>query len=56
MATVFKVELEIVSHWVSYNEEQIKELLLYHLATWQHLEKQRGNDLQIHEPSVEKKV
>ena len=27
MATVYKVEVEVVSHWVNYTEEQMSEMI-----------------------------
>ena len=47
MATVYKVE--VVSHWISYTEEQLKQMLEEAIKE---KERQKGNEIQIR---VEKK-
>ena len=42
MATIYKVE--VVSHWISYTEEQLKQMLEDAIKE---KEKQKGNEIQI---------
>ena len=42
MATVYKVE--IVSHWISYTEEQLKQMIEDAIME---KERQKGNEIQV---------
>ena len=42
MATVYKVE--IVSHWISYTEEQLKQMIEDAIKE---KERQKGNEIQV---------
>ena len=42
MATVYKVE--VVSHWINYTEEQLKQMLEEAIKE---KERQKGNEIQI---------
>ena len=42
MATVYKVE--VVSHWINYTEEELKEMLEEAIKE---KERQKGNEIQI---------
>lgn len=42
MATVYKVE--VVSHWINYTEEQVKQMLEEAIKE---KERQKGNEIQI---------
>ena len=44
MATVYKVE--VVSHWINYTEEQLKQMLETAIKE-KEKERKRGNEIQI---------
>ena len=49
MATIYKIELEVVSDWVNYTPEKLKELLL------QTLENQEEVKLRVSEIKIDRK-
>jgi hypothetical protein len=56
MATVYKIELELTSHWVAYTDEGIKETISGLVDEWKTVEHKNGNDLQIRDLNVVKKA
>ena len=55
MATVYKIELELTSHWVAYPEHRIKEIVEGLFENWEKFERNNGNDLQISNMVVKRK-
>lgn len=47
MATIYKIELELVSNWVSYSEDELKDMVCCWIDKQRELEFKKGNELRV---------
>lgn len=55
MATVYKVEVGLVSDWVSYNEIQMQQKVVKAIKNLIKEEEEKGNEVEISHVNVHKK-
>jgi polysaccharide deacetylase 2 family uncharacterized protein YibQ len=54
MATVYKVEVEVTSHWVSFDEETMKQMIKEQLEDLDDQASKKGNEITIDKVEVKK--
>jgi len=54
MATIYKIEVEVTSHWISYNEETMTKIIKEKLEELDEDASYKGNEVTIDEIEVKK--